>query len=125
MQYLGMRVWLAGLISITAAHVAVAEPATLNDGIWIVIERCGENAHAQNAEQKRPFDRRTELLIDKSHIADHDRNVAARGGEVTNIAYDGKIDGTKVTLAGTGSRSNLKTPWTYTYEGTITVDGHA
>lgn len=113
MQYRVLRVWFAGLIGITAAHVAVAEPATLNDGTWIVIERCGENTHAQNAQQKAPFDRRTELVVDKNHIDGHDRTVAAKGGEVTTITYDGKIDGTHVTLTGTGSRTKLKTPWTY------------
>ena len=119
-----MRVCFAGLISIAAAPVAVAQPATLNDGTWIVVERCGENTRAQNAQQKAPFDRRTELVIDKNHIAGHDRNVAPRGGEVTTITYDGRIDGTHVTLTGTGNRTNLKTPWTYAYDGAITADGH-
>jgi hypothetical protein len=123
MQHLVMRVCFAGLISIAATPVAVAEPA-LNDGTWIVIERCGENTHAQNAQQKAPFDRRTELVIEKNHVTGHDRTVAAKGGEVTTITYDGRIDGTHVTLTGTGTRTNLKTPWTYAYDGAITTDGH-
>jgi hypothetical protein len=119
-----MGVWFTSLALIAAPHVAAADPA-LSDGTWIVVERCGENPHAQEAAQKRPFDRRTELTIEKGHIAGHERSVDPRNKAVTTIAYDGRINGDKITLTGNGSRSNLKMPWTYAYGGTVTVDGHA
>ena len=124
MQYLGLGLWFTALMMVAAPCVA-ADSATLNDGTWIVVERCGENLHAQEAAQKRPFDRRTELTVEKGHIAGHERSVDNRNGAVTNIAYDGRINGDQITLTGNGSRSNLKAPWTYAYVGTVTADGHA
>lgn len=124
MQYLGMGIWFTALMTVATPCVA-ADPSTLNDGTWIVVERCGENSHAQEAAQKRPFDRRTELTVEKGHIAGHERNVDTRNGAVTNIAYDGRINGDQITLTRSGSRSNLKNPWTYAYVGTVTADGHA
>ena len=81
-------------------------------------------AATKNAELRKGFDRQTQLTIENSHIVGHDHTVRKRDGAVTNIAYDGKIDG-EITFTGTGLRSGTKQPWTYSYEGTVTSDGHA
>ena len=59
MKYSGMQIWFAALITATTSQIVNAAQATLADGAWIVIERCGENPRAQDAELKRGFDRRS------------------------------------------------------------------
>lgn len=119
----GIRLGTACLIAAALPHAADA--ATLADGTWLVIERCGENSATKDPKLKPGYDRQTQLSVDKGHISGHDRAVRKRDGAVTNIAYNGTVDGTKITLSGTGLRSDNPKPWTYAYEGNVTADGHA
>jgi hypothetical protein len=123
-RHFGKRLSMACLIAAVLPHAGHAA-ATLADGTWLVIERCGDNSLTKDPKLKAGYDRQTQLSVDKGHISGHDRTVRKRDGAVTNIAYDGAIDGTKITLTGTGLRSDNKQPWTYAYEGSVTADGHA
>ena len=123
MQHSILRIGFACLIAAVGSTAARSEP--LADGTWTVIERCGENTVTKNPKLKQGFDRQTQMVVDKGHIAGHDRTVRKRDGAVTDLSYDGTTDGTKVTITGTGLRSDQKQPWTSSYEGTVTADGRA
>src|SRR5258707_13813516 len=86
---------------VAAAFPGVAHAATLADGTWLVIERCGDNNLTKDPKLKPGYDRQTQLSVEKGRISGHDRSVRDRDGAVTTIAYDGTLDGTKITLSGT------------------------
>jgi len=124
MQHLGMRIWFAFLIAAAVPDAAYPQ-ATLADGVWIVIERCSENKRTNDPKLRSGFDRQTHLTVDKGSVVGHERNVREGDGSVTLLAYEGKIDGTKITITGTGIRVGTRQPWSYSYEGAITSDGYA
>jgi hypothetical protein len=105
MQHSTLRIGFACLIAAVGSTAARSEP--LADGTWTVIERCGENTVTKDAKLKQGFDRQTQLVVDKGHIVGHDRTVRKRDGAVTDLSYDGTTDGTKVTITGTGLRSDV------------------
>ena len=123
-RHFGKRLSMACLIAAVFPNAAPAA-GTLADGTWLIVERCGDNNATKDPKLKPGYDRQTQLLVDKGHISGHDRTVRPRDGAVTTTAYDGTVDGTKITLSGTGLRSDNPQPWTYAYEGTVTADGHA
>jgi hypothetical protein len=110
---------------IAAASATAAQSQSLSEGTWTVVERCGDNTVTKDPKLKPGFERQTELIVDKGRIAGHDRTVRKRDGAVTQASYDGKIEGSKITVNGTGLRSDNKKPWYYLYEGDTTVDGRA
>jgi hypothetical protein len=122
-RHFGKGLGLACLIA--AALPPAAHAATLAEGAWVVVERCGENNLTKDPKLKAGYDRQIQLSVAKGRISGHDRDVRKRDGAVTTTAYDGAIDGAKITITGTGVRSDNKQPWTYAYEGSVTADGHA
>jgi hypothetical protein len=124
MKYPSLRLALTCLAAGMLSGTAHAAPS-LADGTWVVVEHCGDNMVTKNPILRQGFDRQTEVTVSGDHIAGHDRKAQTQGKAVTETSYSGTIDGTKITISGTGLRSDQKQPWTYTYEGTTTADGRA
>jgi hypothetical protein len=82
MRYHGIPITFAVLIAAVVPNVFVPNLAQAADAManltWIVVERCGENAAAENAELRKGFDRQTQLTTENSHIVGHAHTVCKR-----------------------------------------------
>jgi pimeloyl-ACP methyl ester carboxylesterase len=119
--------------TIFALHsaMAIAQTATPNvaagmaEGTWTVVETCGENKAAKDAEGRRPFSWEIDFLIRGDRVTGTKHSVNSANNASTDVSYQGSISGSNIQIEGTGKRSNLARPWFYSYIGTISPDGKA
>jgi pimeloyl-ACP methyl ester carboxylesterase len=102
-----------------------AKAASSADGHWVVEERCGEFKAAKDPAAQKGFNWEIDIVVENGRVTGSKHSVNPTNSAVTDVTYQGSIRGSDIVITGTGKRSNLDTPWTYTYAGKIDPDGRA